>query len=282
MSASWEAFAKLQHGRSRLSSAIADIDHPAKAMLLDMRNNGVPVNLAPGSQPSSKTIEEQVTRGPHRSATSNSAFVRDEFANFADSGFFAILPYSVAKTLPNFRPSPTGSIPQHDRRDRLIGDHTFWGINQATIPYAPPEAMQFGHAFTRLLYQIRHANPAFGPVYTMKGDVSDGFYRDWLDPTSAPALALLIPGPNGEPEADPLCAIPHVSTMGWAQSPPAFCVLTETIADLANARMYRRWAPPHRLEAIAEEGPNSSYELCSQIPELVSGITPGMPSPPVF
>jgi len=39
--------------------------------------------------------------------------------------------------------------------------------------------------------------------------------------------------------------------MGWVNSPPLFCSLTETICDLANARMCRRHAPPHRQESLA-------------------------------
>jgi len=39
--------------------------------------------------------------------------------------------------------------------------------------------------------------------------------------------------------------------MGWVNSPPLFCSLTETICDLANARMHRRYAPPHRQESLA-------------------------------
>jgi len=39
--------------------------------------------------------------------------------------------------------------------------------------------------------------------------------------------------------------------MGWVNSPPLFCSLTETICDLANARMYRRHAPHHRQESLA-------------------------------
>jgi len=39
--------------------------------------------------------------------------------------------------------------------------------------------------------------------------------------------------------------------MGWVNSPPLFCSLTETICDLANVRMYRRHAPPHRQKSLA-------------------------------
>ena len=42
---------------------------------------------------------------------------------------------------------------------------------------AYPEAMQFGRALERILYQIRYANPKFGHVHLGKVDLADGFYR---------------------------------------------------------------------------------------------------------
>ena len=41
-------------------------------------------------------------------------------------------------------------------------------------------------------------------------------------------------------------------TMGWAESPPAFCAMSETVADLANANSYKNNVPPHRLEPHCE------------------------------
>ena len=48
-----------------------------------------------------------------------------------------------------------------------------------------------------------------------------------------------------------LVAVPLVLTMGWVNSPPTFCSLTETICDVANANLYRNYSPPHRLEGLA-------------------------------
>ena len=37
--------------------------------------------------------------------------------------------------------------------------------------------IKFGHALDRLLREILLANPDLGPVYMMKVDIADGFYR---------------------------------------------------------------------------------------------------------
>ena len=52
-------------------------------------------------------------------------------------------------------------------------------------------------------------------------------------------------------------------TMGWVQSPPTFCAMSETIADLANAHCKRdRQGPPaHRLEALAGANDKTSRDF---------------------
>ena len=118
--------------------------------------------------------------------------------------------------------------------------------------------MQFGKALDRLLYRIRHANPAYGPVYANKIDISDGFYRiPLLDGNTAPNLSVMLPALPGEPL---LVGIPLALPMGWVESPPIFCSFTETIADLANHRYHHRHAPPHRLDAIADTPTKTTYD----------------------
>ena len=56
-------------------------------------------------------------------------------------------------------------------------DYSWSLVNNETLPLAPTEAMQFGHALGRLLREILLADPKFGPVELMKVDMSDGFYR---------------------------------------------------------------------------------------------------------
>ena len=81
-----------------------------------------------------------------------------------------------------------------------------------------------------------------------KFDISDGFYRLFLDPDDAPKLAVLMPKYTGEPQ---LVAVPLSLTMGWVSSPPTFCAASETAADIANASLFRCTVPPHCLEDVA-------------------------------
>ena len=104
-------------------------------------------------------------------------------------------------------------------------------MNQETLLIAALEAMQFGHALDRILRHILIANPEMGPVYLMKVDLSDGFYRIGLALHDVPKLGVVFPTLPGE---EPLVALPLVLPMGWKNSLPIFSTATKTIADLAN------------------------------------------------
>jgi hypothetical protein len=212
-------------------------------------------------------LEARLLRGSHQSVDAHVDFVRDEMADFAAKGFWTVLPYDLVRHLPGLRLSPLGCVPQRNRRPRLIVDLSFYNVNADTVHLAPPEAMQFGRALDRFLYRLRHANPRFGPTYMSKIDISDGFYRVWLAARSAVKLAVVLPSMPGEP---PLVAIPLSLPMGWVESPPTFCAVTETVADLANGRMHRRHAPPHRLETFADTLP----EVVDTVPQPPSSFPP--------
>ena len=139
-----------------------------------------------------------------------------------------------------------GVVPQRERRPRTIVDYSFSGINQEAHRGAPPEAMQFGCALERVLRKVVTADTAEGPLYLLKIDLSDGFYRVRLRAQDAPMLGVAFPVAPGEPL---LTAIPLVLPMGWTESPPYFCTTTETIVDLANLYSHSTWDPPsHPLE----------------------------------
>jgi hypothetical protein len=72
-----------------------------------------------------------------------------------------------------------GVVPQHERRPRLIVDYSFSGIKDETVPLSPREAMQFGQALERIIAQVVHSDPKFGPVQFIKIDIADGFYWRW-------------------------------------------------------------------------------------------------------
>ena len=104
--------------------------------------------------------------------------------------------------------------------------------------------MQFGWALKRLLYKIRHADPKFEPVRVSKADIKDGFYRLFLNPSDCLRLGIVLPQCEGEPQ---LVGMPLACTMGWVQSPPTFCAMSETVCDISNTftNQSPAAAPPH-------------------------------------
>ena len=90
--------------------------------------------------------------------------------------------------------------------------------------------MQYGRTLNRVLQDIVFADPALCPVCMLKVDVSDEFYQISLRPADAPKLELLFPGKDSKE----LVTVPLTLPMGWKNSPPLFCMATETVADLAN------------------------------------------------
>jgi hypothetical protein len=192
--------------------------------------------------------DEVAARGCHHSARLHADFIAQEMTEFAQDGHWIILPYEEVRLFPETRLSPAQIKVERDRKPRFIADHSFYGLNDHSLPLAFKDSMQFGGALHRLLYAIRHANPAYGPVRIMKLDLKDGFYRVGLRPREALAFSVLLPEYDGLP---PLVAIPLALTMGWINSPPTFTSMSETICDVANNRLYRRHAPPHRQEELA-------------------------------
>ena len=139
-------------------------------------------------------LNKAMKRGFHQSAKQHRDFLHGEMLEMIKHGQWVILPYELIKHLPYLRIIPLGIIPQHDWRPCTIADYTWSRVNGVTIPLAPKEAMQFGCTLYRLLQQITWANPIHGPVYMLKIDVSDGFYRVHVAPTNIAALGIAFPG----------------------------------------------------------------------------------------
>ena len=177
-------------------------------------------------------------------------------AKFIEARTWAVLPYDLIRHLEELFLSPSAVKEEQDRKPRLLCDHSWpWNwdsVNNTTSPHAPPEAMQFGGTLRRLLWLARHANPKYGPVLGCKLDTKDGFYRMFLDALDCLHLAIILPRYEGEPQ---LIAIPMACTMGWVESPPSFCMMSETMADLANLAFpcSPHDAPPHCLSTEAAQ-----------------------------
>ena len=260
---SWEAFVSNFRGPSYLSQDLDDLDHDAAALLRQWRDEGVPA-VSSADPWTLEQKDECIRRGCHYSANEHAEFIRDEMAGFLEDRFWMVLPYELVRHLEQIMFSPAAIKEERERKPRLLCDHSWdWGwpsINQSTEAHAPPEAMQFGDTFRRLLYAIRHANPRYGPVRSSKSDVKDGFYRLFLRALDCLRLAVVLPKYEGEPQ---LVGIPMACTMGWVQSPPTFCTMSETVCDEAN-RLFQQspsHAPPHRLEAAAAVGDDLSRDM---------------------
>ena len=160
-----------------------------------------------------------------------------------------MLPLEDAVGLNGLRLSPAGLIPQRDRRDRIVIDYTWSGVNEATRRLSP-DSMQFGHALQRILQRMYDAEPHHGPIYMMKVEIADGFYSVGLAPEDVPSLGVCLPpGPDGKT----LVAFPLVLPMVWVESLPQFCAVTDTVADLANTQLRektQRLCTPHRLDQV--------------------------------
>lgn len=240
-------------------------------MLHHFRKVGAPIKQTNAPWPNEQ-LQAAVNRGCHQSANLHAPFLYDELSDMIDKGQWLVLPYNLAKTLPNLRLSPIGVVPQHERRPRTIVDYTFSGVNQTTVPLAFPESMQFGRALDRILRLVAEADPRHGPVYLNKVDISDGFYNIWLNEADIPNLGVVMPP---SPDGDPLIAFPLALPMGWVNSPPLFCAATETVADLTNWSAYQPTAPlePNPMEEFAEAA--ATYDAPSPYQ------APGYRRPPV-
>ena len=100
----------------------------------------------------------------------------------------------------------------------------------------------------------------------MKVDIADGFYCVGLAPENVPSLGVFLPpGPDGKT----LVAFSLALSMGWVESLPQFCAVTETVADLANTALREktpRLCMPHRLDQVSEStGPGLGIPITGHL-----------------
>ena len=244
----WKQFVR-QRRPTRDLGPMNNIQHPAKRLLQHYRKHGAPVKFTttPWSR---ERVHQSIQRGAHKSCFEYLDFLEEEFIDMINKDQWVVLPYNVVKDLPGLRVSPPGVVPQRERRPRWICDYSYYEVNSDTLPLAALESMQFGHALDRILRHILLSNPDNGPVYLMKVDLSDGFYRVDLAIDDAPKLGVVFPT---HPHQEPLVAIPLVLPMGWKNSPPIFSTVTETIADVANSALDQgnTTVPSHPLGNLA-------------------------------
>lgn len=237
-------------GPSCIHPRVGTIDHPAGAYLSRLRRVGVPVLQSTPPWSRQRRLRA-LRRGCHKSAKGYESFLRQEMAQMVTAGQYLVLPASLVLDLPNLRLSPMGVVPQRERRPRPIIDYSFYEVNEDTVRLAPP-SMQFGRALDRVLRKVHQADPRQGDVHLLKLDIADAFMRIPLQLACIPTLGALLPRMTGEPQ---LVAFPLILPMGWVESPPYFCSVSETIADLTNNALQQLQGLPHRLESLADIRP---------------------------
>jgi hypothetical protein len=153
---SWSSFVAEFRGRSYLSPDLDSVDHPAADLLRLWRDEGVPALSS--SPPWCGDLKDTlIERGCHRSATEHADFLREEMAEFIENRFWTVLPYRLVRELPQLQLSPAAVKEERERKPRILCDHSWYPVNETTLPHAPPEAMQFGGTLGRLLHSARHA-----------------------------------------------------------------------------------------------------------------------------
>ena len=200
---------------------------------------------------SAEHIQSCVESGPHPSANLHCDFLHDEYVDFIKAGFWVVLPLAQVQVLnKDLRILPMAiKVEHHNWCPLVIVDHSWFGVSNQTIPDLPCKVMQFGGTLPPILWLLCHADLSAGPVYLSKYDITDGFYCMFLKADDALHLAIMMPSYDNE---TPLLAIPLSLTLGWTNSPPTFCAISETAADLANDCIHNDTPlPTHHMELMA-------------------------------
>ena len=176
----WTEFLHRRRGRGDFAS-LSEVKLPARRSLWQYKHRGVLVVLMTGEWLEGERLAA-LKRGPHKSTTKHAPFIREEFASMVEKGQWVVLPYLVSKWLPGLSLSPPDVKVERDRRPRWLGDYSYFKTNAGTLPVTCLSSMHYGHALDRLLCEVIFAYPALGPVYLLKVDVSNRFYRIGLRP----------------------------------------------------------------------------------------------------
>ena len=164
-------------------------------------------------------------------------------SDFIDAGFWVVLPLEQVQALgKDLCLSPLMVKEEINHQPWVIVDHMWFGMNDHIMVEQLPEVMQFGRALSHILWLLWHADPSKGLVYLAKYNISNGFYQMFLNLEDTLKLSVLMPHYKGELQ---LVAVLLSLTMGWVSSPLTFCMASKTVADLANALLYKNTVPLH-------------------------------------
>jgi len=242
----------------------------------------------------------------------NIRLIWDDVQYQADAGFIKIVPLAQLRQQgfpANTKVSRLAVVPQTDRRGRLILNLSApvhgaalsrqprkpklplqASVNDMTVP--APERSGVDHLGQVLpgLLQYMLDTPSEWTIHWSKLDLSDGFWRmvvqGGLEPNFLYVLPIRTP-------ADPVhVVLPGSLQMGWTNSPPYFCEVTDIIVTLILRLMAASYATngihePHPLEhhacrapLLGRPPPTLSADFAFIIKVFVDDFMTGMATPP--
>ena len=96
--------------------------------------------------------------------------------------------------------------------------------------------MQFGKALDQIIKKVAEANPCHGVDNLSKYDLASTLMRAGFSPSIILKPAVAAPTTIADKD-NPLIAVQKDLPMGWMESPPAFCMVADTVSDQANDRI---------------------------------------------
>ena len=219
------------------------LHHPAAKLLKEWATFGCPTRT--GTPWSKEEMWEAVTRGPHSSAQSPEAIAhfKAKAAEKVRTNQARLVLWDSIKDNPpkELKISPIAAIPHKSKDFRSILDLSFrlrlknggvrTSVNVTTEKMAPAGAIdQIGECLSRIIHAFAEADDA-AKIFMAKWDIKDGFWRMDCAEGEEWNFAYVLPQEEGEPVT---IVVPTSLQMGWVESPPYFCAVTETSRDIST------------------------------------------------
>ena len=191
-------------------------------------------------------MQAAIDRGPHKSALAPDAIAQltAEVREKVAAGQARIVDWMDIRDDPpaQLKISPISMIPHKSRKYRTILDLSFSlrlrgggripSVNEASIKSAPKGSIdQLGHSLSRIIHAMATA-PTDAKIFMAKWDIKDGFWRMDCAEGEEWNFAYVLPEQG---HASTKLVVPRSLQMGWIESPPYFCVASETARDVAEA-----------------------------------------------
>jgi hypothetical protein len=225
------------------------LHHSAAELLKERATYGCPT--CTGKPWTLAEMQEAVDRGPHQSALTDKAIA--QFKGGVEEkvriGQAILVAWDFIKDNPppELKITPIAAIPHKSKQYCSILDLSFLpSVNTTTVKNAPKGAIdQLGHSLTCIIHAFAETKEN-ARIFMAKWDIKDGFW--WMDAKDGAELnfANVLHQLPGQPI---YLVVPTSLQMGWVESPPFFCLASETAWDVAQDYCETKLStiPPHKF-----------------------------------